>query len=223
MTMQENFPRPETRSERFSRAFQSGRRSWATWREERRHGRLWASAEGFEDLCELTAQFCEGLLSCAPGYGEPRAQETHEIADELAHANRAGFLTTNSQPGETGAPEEDYYEQRAWVEGFAQEDVAERLERLVSRTRLVIQVRRMRRWRRQDLYGREGLDVTRDASTVHSGIGSLPSIHNVRSGISFGGACASDAVREVENSYSVLIYDPKWGANRLLWDTLARL
>lgn len=223
MTMQENFPRPETRSERFSRAFQSGRQSWATWWEERRHGRLWASAEGFEDLCELTAQFCEGFLSCAPGHGGPRDEETAEIAAELAHANRAGFLTTNSQPGVDADPEYNGYEQRAWVEGFASQDVADQLERLVGRTRLVIQVRRMRRWRGRQLFGKEGETISRDVDHDHTGIGWMPSIRNVRSGISFGGACSSDAVREVENSYTVLIYDPKWGAERLLWDTLARL
>lgn len=222
MTVQENFPRPETGSERFSRLLGQGKEKWRAKREERRHGRLWANAEGFEDLCELTAQFCEGLLSFTPDHGGPREQETEEIADELAHANRAGFLTTNSQPGETAAPEEGYYEQRAWVEGFAQEDVAERLERLVGRTRLVIQARRMHRWRGQRVLNQDEV-ITRDAHHEYTGIGRLPSQHNVRSGISFGGICTRNAVSEVADSYSVLIYDPKWGANRLLWDTLARL
>ncbi|MFE5718593.1 DUF6919 domain-containing protein [Streptomyces erythrochromogenes] len=95
--------------------------------------RLWRAATTFSDLAELTARWLEGdIRSCAgnmPNY-EPD-EETLPLIGRLAAANRAGFLTDDSQPGHDAA---DYagnlWKQRAAVTGFVADH--EILARLVD-------------------------------------------------------------------------------------------
>ncbi|MFJ4879946.1 DUF6919 domain-containing protein [Streptomyces sp. NPDC088745] len=95
--------------------------------------RLWRAATTFSDLAELTARWLEGdIRSCAgnmPNYGPD--EETLSLIPCLAAANRAGFLTDDSQPGHAAA---DYagnlWQQRAAVTGFVADP--ELLTRLVD-------------------------------------------------------------------------------------------
>jgi hypothetical protein len=96
--------------------------------------RLWRSARTLADLGELTALWLEGeiasQLGYQPNYGPD--EETGELIPTLAAANRAGFLTTGSQPG---YPAEFDDKRRLWqqkdaVEGFVTESLL--LERLME-------------------------------------------------------------------------------------------
>jgi len=61
----------------------------------------WHSARTLAGLGELTAQWLEGKIGYVPGYGgAPPDEETEPLIPVLAAANRAGFVTIVSQPGE---------------------------------------------------------------------------------------------------------------------------
>jgi hypothetical protein len=83
----------------------------------------WRTARTLADLGELTAQWLEGTIASIPtvmpGYGPD--EETSELIPVLAACNRAGYITTVSQPGEEPAPGYDgrLWTQRAAVGGFA--------------------------------------------------------------------------------------------------------
>ena len=68
----------------------------------------WGAARTLADLGELTALWLErDGVTCHPGYGDWEGDpgpddETAEIVGPLAAANRAGYVTTNSQPGYRG-------------------------------------------------------------------------------------------------------------------------
>jgi hypothetical protein len=77
---------------------------------------LWQAAETLVDLGELVARWLEGKISSQPGYAEGCGPdpETTPLIGTLAAVNRAGLVTTNSQPGVGGV-------QRATVHAFVDE------------------------------------------------------------------------------------------------------
>lgn len=93
--------------------------------ERHREGRKpWEAAATMADLCELTARWCEGGITYHPnGHSDGPDEETHLMGAELAALNRAGFLTDNSQAGESYP----YGSWTAWVRGFAPADLADRI------------------------------------------------------------------------------------------------
>ncbi|MFE9064913.1 DUF6919 domain-containing protein [Streptomyces violaceusniger] len=82
----------------------------------------WKQAASVADLGNLMADWLEGRLGgWTPNYLDDRPdEETNHLIPVLAAACRAGFVTTNSQPG--CAPERGYdgrmWRQRAFVEGW---------------------------------------------------------------------------------------------------------
>jgi hypothetical protein len=92
--------------------------------------RRWASAQTLPELAELMALWLEGELSMWPGYGAGADEETTLMSPTLAAANRAGFLTDQSQPGYIGPGFDGLmWEQRAAVSGLVGD------ERLLTRLR----------------------------------------------------------------------------------------
>lgn len=193
---------------------------WQRWTQRLAESSLWRGAKTFADLCELSAQFCEGKLSRTPDHGGPRCEETERIAEPLAHANRKGFLTIGSQPGED-APL--YYEgelrgfgqQRAAVEGWAHPDTAERLQRLFAGTRIQVRVSQRRKWRA-------------DYSQVTNVSRYVPSEGDVREETHFGFVPAEtthfiDLGRQdlTSGAAYVTLIDPEWGDHDLLWRRLS--
>ncbi|MCQ8831776.1 DUF6919 domain-containing protein [Streptomyces malaysiensis] len=85
-------------------------------------GNPWKKAESVADLGNLMADWLEGRLGGrTPGYCDTRPdEETNHLILTLAALCRAGFVTTNSQPGVK--PERGYdgrmWRQRAFVEGW---------------------------------------------------------------------------------------------------------
>lgn len=203
----------------------------SAWRQRQAERQLWANVRDLAELRELMAQFCEGKLWAWPGHLGPRDPETVEIGDALAHANRAGFLTTGSQPGVSDPMgDEDgsiadcgaLWEQRAAVEGFATAEVAYRLDDLVGDTaELKIQfgwARNVRWWRR---YGFEHVvSVTRVNGDGHTHFGAEVGCRGIR--WMFSGV-PSPMDRQLQDLVQVFIYDPRWGEHDLLWERLAKL
>lgn len=82
----------------------------------------WSKAETLDDVAALTALWLEGALLAQPGYARGRGPdpETAPLTGTLARANRAGFLTTCSQPGFAERFDADgrRWAQRPAVDGF---------------------------------------------------------------------------------------------------------
>lgn len=97
----------------------------AARRLSRQDAELWRNATTLSELGEVTAQWLEGRIRWNPNYsmglGDRQGPdpETASIAAPLAAANRAGFLTWHSQPGETWEHEGRTESQRAEVAGSA--------------------------------------------------------------------------------------------------------
>ncbi|MFD8851872.1 DUF6919 domain-containing protein [Streptomyces sp. NPDC059604] len=88
----------------------------------------WASARTLAEIGQLTALWLEGRIASQPAYepGYGPDSETRPLIPTLAGLCRAGYLTTNSQPGTSGGE----YEQKAAVEGYVSDPGLHR--RLVS-------------------------------------------------------------------------------------------
>lgn len=101
----------------------------ATLIRRRRDRRLWQGAKSLADLGELTARWLEGTLTYHPGYYGGPHRETAGLVPVLATLNRAGFVTTSSQPGYGARPGFDgaAWAQRPAVEGLADPCTAARL------------------------------------------------------------------------------------------------
>lgn len=96
----------------------------------------WSQAGSLEDVAALTADWLEGSLTSQPGYvrGAGPDPETESLIPVLAAVNRAGFLTTCSQPGHEPSLGVDgaMWAQRPAVEGFIHHGVL--LRELVTRS-----------------------------------------------------------------------------------------
>lgn len=90
--------------------------------------RRWVRARSLAELGELTALWLEERIVAHPSYGA-LAPETFPLLALLARLNRAGFVTTSSQPGRC----EDFgfgtflWAQRPAIEGVADPATAARL------------------------------------------------------------------------------------------------
>jgi hypothetical protein len=90
--------------------------------------RRWARARSLAELGELTALWLEERIVAHPGYGDLH-NETYPLIVQLARLNRAGFVTTSSQPGsrEHIGYGPAYWAQRPAIEGIADAVTASRL------------------------------------------------------------------------------------------------
>ncbi|GAA1111846.1 DUF6919 domain-containing protein [Streptomyces javensis] len=88
-----------------------------TWMSRRDRSR-WKDAQTIGQLGGLMALWLEGIIESRPGYAPRRGpdDETGGLVPSLAALCRAGFVTTDSQPGLTGQ-DEAWWEQRAAVHG----------------------------------------------------------------------------------------------------------
>ena len=101
----------------------------------------WGSARTLADLGELTARWIEGTIASQPGYCGPSDIEDPALVPLLAALNRAGFVTTGSQAGESGPGYDGaHWQQRAAVEGFAGPAMTSALIGAASDTGLTIVV-----------------------------------------------------------------------------------
>lgn len=180
----------------------------------------WQAARTLRELGELTALWLEGKLPSQPGY-MPNCgpdKETRSLIPVLARANRAGFLTDGSQPGE--AAEIGYdgasWTQRAAVEGWMEPDAARPLIDLAVAAGLIVVTHSVRRWRlgRRE---RDWVDVTRREGRTVTGFGR----QRTRSAMWFQyDVCDEEAVRAVLNATQVTLAAPRYGPDDRVWRVL---
>lgn len=196
-----------------------------TYRIRRAHETLWTGASSIDELRDLMARFCLGDLVCWPGHLGPRDPETTPIGEQLAHANRAGFLTTCSQPG-CGPDDVDAdhpfapatWEQRAAVQGLCDQKMLQRLAAVIAGTRLRIQSTTADGVRRTDY--RTAVAVTLVNGEHYTGFGATCSARD----LAFDWAGVHDnLIDDLIGMQQVTLYDPAWGPEGLLWERLAQL
>lgn len=84
-------------------------------------GSVWRDARTIPDLGQAMALWLEGRIPSWPGYarGCGPDDETRHLIPLLARLNRAGIVTTNSQPGFDGPGyDRARWRQKAWVEAI---------------------------------------------------------------------------------------------------------
>lgn len=167
----------------------------------------WGSARSFEELCELMARFLEGNGDEAPGSG-PVEEETRPLIPYLSALNRAGFLTTCSQPGELSAE----WRQRAFVEGFALEEEARRIARLSLFTDLhIVAV--------PPGYSAGFHTPVVVREFMPHGWSGFSSFEEIRF---FAEECSPTAIADLRRAWSISAIDLKWGRSEHLWEKLAQ-
>lgn len=173
--------------------------------------RLWQRARTLADLGQLTAQWLEGTISYHPSYGAPEPHaETHDLVPALARANRAGYVTTNSQPGQplTGGSG-----QRAYVSGFCTEQLADKIRAAILGTDLIALVTPA---------GWENyiqIPVTIDDGAEFTWVGGTYDEANIEH---FYAQDCPSALPALLAAWQVEVLDPAWGRNDLLWAALDR-
>jgi hypothetical protein len=170
---------------------------------------IWKSAKGFKDLCELSAQWCEGKFEDTLTYLGKPAVESEAILPTLANCNRAGFFTTFSQPGD-GNPI-DGNAQRATIHGYADEDLARRLYALGLETGLLV------------LAFPPGFDNDTNIPITVNGF-QIFTWHGMTDGQpekeDYRNQLTKEAYHSLLTSWQVIIIDTEWGRDDLLWNSL---
>ncbi|MGW0904989.1 DUF6919 domain-containing protein [Streptomyces sp. NPDC002853] len=190
---------------------------FARLRKIRADRRLWAAAQSFAELGELMARWLEGDLSVWPGYapGYGPDDETSELIPVLAAANRAGFLTDQSQPGCDGPGFDGArWQQRAAVSGLvADVRLLSRIRRVCEDAGLLVMLFSPT----QGLWSHEVPVSFRDGVTVTSFGRELSARERrfVWRGI------GRSVMAQVVDAWQVTIIDLEDGRNDRLWPALA--
>lgn len=180
----------------------------------------WQGARTLSDVGELTALWLEGGIASQPGYDGGPADETWSLIPVLARLNRAGFVTTGSQPGLVEEGGGTLLEQCAAVEGFAGPHMATRLAEAAQAADLTIALHcpaELPRWRYRYV---KSVAVTRVNGRDFTRFGVQLSRSHIRSPHLGYGICHRDAVRALCSAWQVTVTDPIWGRPGLLWDAL---
>ena len=174
----------------------------------------WEKAQSFSDLCELGAKFITRQLPFFPGYGgEFPDPETAEISEYLARLNRKGFFTENSQPGEL----EEFYAQRACVQGFALEELALDFAKKTLYSDIHIQVFSPEDILPNGMYGYQ-IPVTVQEGQPFSWTGSCDK--NVFYQFEIFSPVTANIIKQNSSVWYVVAIDLVWGRKERLWDIL---
>jgi hypothetical protein len=178
--------------------------------------KLWAQTRTLADIGELTAQWLEGRIASVPGYCGAPAEETASLVPVLAAANRAGFVTDSSQPGESG----DGWEQRAAVQGYADDATLERLRQACTgHPEIRAIVNRAPRYR---IRYKTATPVTRSNGRDYTWFGASLSRRHLSDSWTGYGECGDEAVDAVCDAWQVTLADIEWGReDSPLWAVLA--
>lgn len=160
----------------------------------RRDRECWATARTLDDLGAWVVAWLNGKIRETPGHCGPPAAETIPLIPVLAAANRAVFITDNSQR----ADEWDW-QWEAWVIGFASDDTLGRLRAAVAGTPLVLTA----------CHGRHG----------H---GYRPFMRRCgrRESVRFWSDKCPAVAAQLSDAWYVAIDDPEPGRNDRLWPAL---
>lgn len=179
-------------------------------------GSVWRDARTIADLGQAMALWMEGRLPSWPGYDSPFGYEEEDGARHLvpilAAANRAGFLTTGSQPGFDGTGYDGArWRQRAAVDGIVH-DHSPLLGRLAALERQGFEV--FRGW------PKKAVAITDRNGEPETEFGGFRLSRNQAAREWHG--IGRHALRELKARGTVLhIVDPVWGRDDRLWPALA--
>lgn len=177
----------------------------------------WRAARSITDLGHLTALWLEGEVTSHPGCATPNYgpdKETAHLVPVLAAANRAGYLTDNSQPGliQRGS-DGDLWEQRAAVTGWIDPDNQQLVRRITTAARdagLLVCV---------DHPGSQ-IPVTKVDGQDYTIFGAvLPEYLHV---LWPARLIDRDLFTALANAASVTVADPQYGRDSLLWPVLTQ-
>jgi hypothetical protein len=181
----------------------------------------WRAARTLADLGELTAQWLEGKIASIPtvwpGHGPD--EETADLVPVLAACNRAGYVTTVSQPGEEPALGYDgqLWTQRAAVEGFATTDILATLRASVAGTPLIL----VTALATSTEHGQEArIPVTMAGAQENTWFGGPLTRGDIEDDQAGYGMCHPGAIEAICAAWQVTIVDPEWGRNDVLWPAL---
>lgn len=185
------------------------------WRKVRADRKLWWQASTLAELGQLMARWLEGNLTVWPGYAVAGPdEETADLIPVLARANRAGFLTDQSQPGSDGPGFDGArWEQRAAVSGLVgDEELLYTLGRVAEAHRLTLLVRDV------ESHGLlTGVTATRVDGVPYTTFGvriSRRQLRHIWRGVS------RPALAEICDAWQVTLVDPEWGSGDRLWRAL---
>lgn len=180
----------------------------------------WRTAETVADLGTLMAEWLTGQLPTRPGYWDTAPDaETTPLLPVLAAACRAGYVTTDSQPGEPPQPGYDgrTWEQRAAISGWIADAQLAAGIRTAARSAGLLVVATAPGQRHRDSIpvtaatGPAGRQITTDFGWSP---GHRRMISSVWPGIS------SSARRALRQATILTLVDPGWGRNDVLWAAL---
>lgn len=186
---------------------------------------VWRKATTLPQLGELTAQWLEGTLPSVFGWapGEGPHDETKPLIPTLAGLNRAGFVTRDSQPGEDSPWLDGRLQQRAAVEGFADQTTLDWLTASLVGTRYqVIATTVVRLADPAGLYEdtlNGGVPVTLADGHRCTWYGRQLTRTYLSQDIAMGDLCRVTC--QLAASWQVTVFDPKFGPNTL-WPVLDR-
>lgn len=178
-------------------------------------GSVWRDARSIADLGQNMAGWLKGEVPSWPGYlgsefGEEETDGARHLVPTLIAANRAGFVTTCSQPGSDEVVDGVRWHQRAWVEGVVHDrsPLLGRLLKLQGQGFTVV-----RGWPKRQI-------VLTEVDGRHlTAIGGWKmrrnDIHTTWRGI------GRQALREVrQHGAAIHIIDTAWGRDDRLWPAL---
>lgn len=187
------------------------------WRKARADRRRWAAVQTLPELAELMALWLEGELSMWPGYGDGADEETSALIPTLVAANRAGFLTDQSQPGCDGPGFDGLrWQQHAAVTGLVvDEQLLTRIRRAGEDAGLLVLISHPCL-----LPHGEGVTVTVRGGRPYTAFGEhMPSrvLRRIWRDIS------SQALGQVVGAWQLCLIDPDFDRNDRLWPLLDEL
>lgn len=187
---------------------------FAQWRRIRADRRLWRQAATFDDLCVLMARWLEGELSMWPGHQDWPDGETSPLVPVLARANRAGFLTDQSQPGFDGIGYDGlHWQQRASVSGLiADEQLLAQVRQAGERAGLVVLIAHP--WL---LPQGRGITGTLRGGEPYTEFGAYLSVRTLRQ---IWPGVSRPAFAEIADAWQVTVIDPEYGRGDRVWAAL---
>ena len=187
---------------------------FARWRKMRADRKLWRQAGSLPELCSLMARWLEGELSMWPGYDDGAAEETAGLIPVLARANRAGFLTDQSQPGFDGIGFDGLrWQQWAAVSGLVGDELLlSRIREAGEAAGLIVLIAHP--WL---LPQGQGYTATLRGGQPYTEFGAYLSpqiLRQVWRGVS------RQAMAEIADAWQVTVIDPEFGPGDRLWAAL---
>lgn len=181
--------------------------------------RAWRAPTSLDELGRVVAEWLTGRLASQPGYqpGYGPDPETTPLIPVLAAANRAGFVTSCSQPGVTESPGHDgaMWAQRAAVTGWLDHEALTLLLPHVHRSGLLTVVHDTAD---PPAPRPDTIPVTTRNRQPMTSVGRP---HSRRSITNSFAECSTAVTDALCNTPQVSLVAPQWGPDDLLWRVLS--